>query len=122
MKAIRYFILSCMVVLLSCKEDHAPILDFSDPFGDSSDENVPVPGLWESERPILISEQSQSQVLIIDSLSKGELWSWKAAEALSTAEAAWFREIDEAKAVYNRRSEEHTSELQSRESVVCRLL
>lgn len=102
MKVIRYFILSCMVVLLSCKEDQAPILDFSDPFGDSSDENVPVPGLWESERPILISEQSESQVLIIDSASKGELWSWKASEALSAAEAAWFRQIDEAKAVYNR--------------------
>lgn len=87
--------------LLSCKGDELPILDFSDPFGDSSDSEYPVPDLYDSERPILISEQSESQVLIVDSLSQGIIWEWKAYEHLNANQAAWFREIDEAKAVYN---------------------
>lgn len=103
MKKINYLMALCMIVLLSCKEAQGPLLDFSDPFGDSAEHNIPIPTLDESARPILIGEQSHSQVLVVDSLSKGTLWSWKAAEALSASEAAWFKEIDEAKAVYNRK-------------------
>lgn len=102
MNMLNYFMAMCMIVLMSCKEDQLPILDFTDPFGDSAENNAPIPSLAESTRPILICEQSLGQVLIIDSLSKGQLWSWKATEALPAQQAAWFSEIDEAKAVYNR--------------------
>lgn len=95
-------LLPLMALVLSCSADKNPLLDFSDPFGDSGEENHPVPALKDSQRPILISEQSEGQVVIIDSLSKGILWTWKASEHLSATQAAWFREIDEAKAVYQK--------------------
>ncbi|TYR35102.1 hypothetical protein FXV77_14240 [Sphingobacterium phlebotomi] len=95
------FLIILSLLLLSCKGDELPILDFSDPFGDSADNEHPVPDLKDSKRPVLISEQSESQALIVDSLSKGIMWHWKAYEHLSSSQAAWFKDIDEAKAVYN---------------------
>lgn len=95
------FLIVLSLLLISCKGEELPLLDFSDPFGDSADNEHPVPNLEDSERPILISEQSESQALIVDSLSKGIMWQWKAYEHLNSSQAAWFRDIDEAKAVYN---------------------
>ncbi|WP_164111573.1 MULTISPECIES: DUF6528 family protein [Sphingobacterium] len=99
---LKLWVLPLMVLVLSCTAEKNPILDFSDPFGDSSEESHPVPALKDSQRPILISEQSEGQVVIIDSLSKGVLWNWKASEHLNSTQAAWFKEIDEAKAVYQK--------------------
>src|SRR5690606_25278780 len=98
----RGFLVILSLLFLSCKGDELPILDFSDPFGDSSNNEHPVPDLKDSERPIVISEQAESQAVIIDSLSGGVMWQWKAYDELSPGQAAWFRDIDEAKAVYNR--------------------
>lgn len=90
------------ILLSSCKEEKLPILDFSDPFGDSSENNHPVPALEDSERPILITDESERQVFIVDSLSKGIMWQWRADDHLNSNQSAWFRTMDEAKAVYNK--------------------
>ena len=90
------------LLFMACSDDQLPILDFSDPFGDSAENTHPVPALEDSQRPILIAEESEYQVLIVDSLSKGILWQWKANEHLNATQAAWFRTMDEAKTVYNR--------------------
>lgn len=91
------------LLMMSCTEDRLPILDFSDPFGDSAEENHPVPALEDSKRPILITDESERQVFILDSLSKGIMWQWKAGDYLTSTETAWFNTIDEAKAVYNKK-------------------
>lgn len=95
------FLVILSLLLLSCKGDELPILDFTDPFGDSADNEHPVPDLKDSERPILLSEQAESKAAIVDSLSGGTMWQWKAYDELNSTQAAWFRDIDEAKAVYN---------------------
>lgn len=102
-KTHYYFkLLLLALCFMGCKEDKNPLLDFSDPFGDSSNEEHPIPELKDSKRPILITDESEYQVFIIDSLSQGIMWSWKATDHLTSSEAAWFRAMDEAKAVYNR--------------------
>lgn len=90
-----------IVLMSSCSEDKLPFLDFSDPFGDSAENPHPVPALKDSKRPILITDESERQVFIVDSLSKGIMWQWKASEQLSSSQVSWFNGVDEAKAVYN---------------------
>jgi len=89
------------VLLASCTKDNLPILDFSDPFGDSAENTHPVPALEDSERPILITDELERQVFIVDSLSKGIMWQWKAGDHLTSAQTAWFSGMDEVKPVYN---------------------
>ncbi|MBL1411196.1 DUF6528 family protein [Sphingobacterium faecale] len=95
-------LITVALFLGACKEEKLPLLDFSDPFGNSAENNHPVPELKDSKRPILITDESEYQVLIVDSLSGGIMWQWKATDHLNTAEAAWFRAMDEAKVVYNK--------------------
>ncbi len=96
------FLAILALLLMSCTEDKLPILDFSDPFGDSAENTHPVPALEDSERPILVTDETEYQVFIVDSLSKGILWQWRANDHLNATQAAWFRTMDEAKTVYNR--------------------
>lgn len=98
----KIFFLLSILMTIGCSKDTLPLLDFSDPFGDGVEEEHPVPDLYDSKRPILITDESESQVFIVDSLSQGIMWSWKAADYLNASEATWFRAMDEAKAVYNR--------------------
>lgn len=104
MKKIKYLLFLSVLTfcLLSCTDDKNPILDFSDPFGNSTENTHPVPALKDSKKPILITDESESQVFIVDSLSQGIMWHWKAAEHLKSNEVSWFTGMDEAKAIYNR--------------------
>lgn len=93
------------LLLLACKKDEKPMIDFSGGGQNNGNGNtqVEVPALANSQRPILICEQAQSRVIIVDSASQGIMWEWKPASALPASQAAWFREIDEAKPVYNKK-------------------
>lgn len=96
------FIVLALLLGMSCSKSSTEILDFSDPFGNSTENTHPTPALEDSKRPILIAEEAESQIIIIDSLSNGIMWQWKVADHLNSSQAAWFRSMDEAKAVYNK--------------------
>jgi len=103
LKSLNLLSLIFLLAFSSCKKDLKPIMDFSNPDIGNGSEDVEVPTLENSTRPILLSEQSQGRAMIVDSLSQGIMWQWKASDHLSASQANWFQNIDEAKAVYNRK-------------------
>lgn len=96
-------LISHTVIFISCSKDKRAIMDFSGDDEKPDTGSVVIPALANSNRPILICEQSQGKVIIVDSASQGIMWEWKAAASLSATEAKWFTEPDEAKAVYDRK-------------------
>lgn len=102
-RGIFLFLLSQTVVQVSCSKDNGNVMDFTEPDKKPDTVTAIVPSLEKSTRPILICEQSQSRVIIVDSLSQGIMWEWKASASLPASQAQWFSEPDEAKAVYNKK-------------------